>query len=200
MTHGETQDVARSPACRRMKTNLREPYTPPKVPNRPVESPPPPPPRITREEKVNPGEKELHSVARSKVKTNPRTRSTPRKIKAVMTHEETQGVARSPSCCSKSRSTPERTRRPRSPEGRPKPRCPPQVPNGEIAQYKEPSSRAGTRTSRSRKTSARLGQAQAGHRAQAALKPNSHHSHSPLSRSAKDRGTMARVDHCIRLQ
>ena len=46
------KDVARSPACRRMNTNLREPYTPPKVP---MKSPPPPPPRGTREEKVNPG-------------------------------------------------------------------------------------------------------------------------------------------------
>ena len=68
MTHEETQDVARSPACRRMKRNLREQYTPPKVPNWPVESPPSPPPSVTREGKVNPGEKELHSVACSKVK------------------------------------------------------------------------------------------------------------------------------------
>ena len=105
MTHGETQDVARSPACRRMKTNLKEPYTPPRVPSRPVESPPPPPPRTAGEENVKPGEKELHSVARSKVKTNPWTRSKPRKIKDVMTHEETQGVADSPSVVRKSRST-----------------------------------------------------------------------------------------------
>ena len=56
-----------------------------------------------------------------------------------------------------------------------------------------PSSRAGTQTSRSRKTLAGPGQTQAGQRAQAAPKPNSHRSHSPLSRSAKDRGTLACV-------
>ena len=82
-----------------LNLNLKEPYTPPRVPSRPFESPPPPPPRTAGEEKVKPGEKELHSVARSKVKTNPRTRSTPRKIKEVMTHEETQKAAVSPSCC-----------------------------------------------------------------------------------------------------
>ena len=38
-------------------------------------------------------------MARNKVKTNPQTRSNPRKVKDVMTHGETQGVARSPSCC-----------------------------------------------------------------------------------------------------
>jgi len=98
MTHGETQEVARSSACRRMKTNLKDPYTHPRELSRPVESPPPPPPKTAGEEKVNPKEKELHTVARSKVKTNPRTRSTPRKIKDVMTHGETQRAAVAPSC------------------------------------------------------------------------------------------------------
>ena len=60
-------------------------------------------------------------------------------------------------------------------------------PHGEIAWSKEPNSRASTRTSRSRKASAGPGQAKAN------MKSYSHHSRSPLSRSAKDRGTMARV-------
>ena len=46
----------------------------------------------------DPKEKELYSVARNKVVTNPRTRSTPRKVKDVMTHGETQNVARSTLC------------------------------------------------------------------------------------------------------
>ena len=122
MTHGETQDAAWSPACRRMKTNLREQYTPPKVPNWPAESPPPPSPIVTREEMVNPGENELHSVAHSKVKTNPRTRSTPRKIKDVRTHEETQSVARSPCCCSRMKvNLRESHTGPQSPDGQPRP-------------------------------------------------------------------------------
>ena len=62
------------------------------------DSPPPPPPPVVREEKVNPKKNELHSVARNKVVTNPRTRSNPRKIKDVMTYGETQNVARSLSC------------------------------------------------------------------------------------------------------
>ena len=61
------------------------------------DSPPPPPPPVAREEKVNPKEKELRSVARNKVVTNPRTRSTPWKVQDVMTHGETQNMARSPS-------------------------------------------------------------------------------------------------------
>ena len=152
MTYGETQEVARSPACRRMKTNLKEPYTPPRVPSRPEESPPPPPPRIAREEKVKPGEKELHSVARSKVKTNPRTRSTPRKIKDVMIHEETQGVANSPSCCEKIKVN-QKLSGPRSPVKQPEPSCLPPDTGEESRRSAESSSRASTRTSRPGKTS-----------------------------------------------
>ena len=81
---------------------------------------------------MNPGEKELHSVARSKVKTNSRTRSIPRKIKAVMTHEETQGVAGSPSCCSKAKVNQNRTG-PQSLERQPEPCCLPRNPDREIA-------------------------------------------------------------------
>ena len=51
------------------------------------DSPPPLPAPMLREDKVNPKEKELHSVARNKVVTNPR--SIPRKVKDVMTHGET---------------------------------------------------------------------------------------------------------------
>ena len=181
MTHGETQDVARSSACRRMKTNLKEPYPSPQVPDQAVESPPPPPSRVTREERVNPREKELHSVARSKVKTNLRTRSTPRKIKAVMTHEETQGVAGSPSCCEKVKVN-QKHIGPRSPVRQPEPRCLPPNPDGESSRSAESNSRAGTRTSRPRKASS--GPA----RTHANTKSYSHHSRSPLSRSAKDRG------------
>ena len=53
---------------------------------------------IRPEEKVIPKEKELHSIARNKVVTNPRTRSTPRKVKDVMTQGQTQNVAWSPLC------------------------------------------------------------------------------------------------------
>ena len=56
---------------------------PSRVPNQPVVSPPPPPPRVTREEKVNPGEKELHSVARSKVKPNPQVTLPPEGLRKI---------------------------------------------------------------------------------------------------------------------
>ena len=62
------------------------------------DSPPPPPAPVVGEEKANPKEKELHSVAHNKVVTNPRAKSIPRKVKDVMTHRETQDVARSPAC------------------------------------------------------------------------------------------------------
>jgi len=61
------------------------------------DSPPPPLPTITQEEKVQPKDIGLHAVACSKVVTNPRTWSTSRKVKEVMTQGETQEVARSPS-------------------------------------------------------------------------------------------------------
>ena len=62
------------------------------------DSPSPPLPIITREEKVQPKDKGLHAVARSIEVTNPRTRSTSKKVKEVMTQGDTLGVARSPSC------------------------------------------------------------------------------------------------------
>ena len=62
------------------------------------DSPSPPPPIITQEEMVQLKDKGLHAVARSKVITNPWTRSMLKKVKEVMTQGETQGVARSPSC------------------------------------------------------------------------------------------------------
>ena len=182
MAHEETQDVARSSACRRMKTNLKDPYTPPRGPSRPVESPPPPPPRTAGEEKGKTGEKELHSVARSKVKTNPRTRSTPRKVKEVMTHEETQKAAVSPSCCERVKVN-QKLSRPRSPVKQTDPSCLPPNTGEESRQSAESSSRASTRRSRQGKTSA--GPAQT-------IAPT-HCSRSPLSRAAKDRGTIARI-------
>ena len=112
-------------------------------------------------------------MARSKVNTNSRTRSTPRKIKALMTHEETQGVAGSPLCCWKVKVDLRESHGPQSPEGRSKPCCSQRNPDGEMARAEEPSSRASTRTSRSRKASPGPGQAQA------SLKSTSHRSRTP---------------------
>ena len=182
MANGETQEVARSSACRRMKTNLKDPYTHPREPSRPVESPPPPPPRITGEEKGKTGEKELHSVARSKVKTNPRTRSTPRKIKEVMTHGETQKAAVAPSCCERVKVN-QKLSRPQSPVKQTNTRDLPPNTGGEIHKSAEAGSRAGTRRSRQGKSST-------GPARTVAPSPRSR---SPLSRTAKDRGMAARI-------
>ena len=145
------------------------------------DSPSPPPTPAVREERVNPKEKELHTVARSKVKTNPRTRSTPRKIKDVMTHGETQRAAVAPSCCERVKVN-QKLSRPQSPVKTNTRDLPPNT-GGEIHKSAEASSRAGTRRSRQGKSS--TGPART-------IAP-SPRSRSPLSRTAKDRGMAARI-------
>ena len=137
-------------------------------------------------------------MAHNKVVTNPRTRFTPRKVKDLMTHEETQGVARSPSCCRRLKVNLRESRlESKSPVAQPRPHHSPQI-TGKPQTHSErdpanPSSRAGTRTSRSRKTTTNQGPAQAEQRLQDTTKQSSHRSRSLLNRSAKDGGTMARI-------
>ena len=75
-------------------------------------------------------------MARSKVKTNPRTRSTPRKIKEVMTHGETQEAAVAPSCCERVKVN-QKLSRPQSPVKQTNTRDLPPNTGGEIRKSSE---------------------------------------------------------------
>ena len=98
-----------------------------------------------------------------------------------MTHEETQKVAGSPSCCERVKVN-QKLSRPRSPVKQPDPSCLPPNTGEESRQSAEADSRASTRRSRPGKTSS----------GPARTTAPTHRSRSPLSRAAKDRGSIAR--------
>ena len=97
-----------------------------------------------------------------------------------MTHEDTQKVASSPSCCERVKVN-QKLSRPRSPVKQPDPSCLPPNTGEESRRSSESGSRASTRTSRPGKTSSGPVRTTA----------PTHRSRSPLSRAAKDRGTIA---------
>ena len=151
----------------------------------------PPPPNITQEEKVQPKDKGLHAVARSKVLTNQRTRSTSKKVKEVMTQGDTQGVTRSLSCKRvkanlKCYAAPLPTNGVKARTGDPSTNQQPALSNraNERASWPRRTNEGSTLTSLERKTVIQ---------SRKTMIQRPHRSQSTLSRAAKDRGTMARV-------
>ena len=80
----ETQNVVRSPSCRRMKNNLKEPYIAPEAPYRPSDQPRPPP--LSKETTPQTGETPTnHSPA-------PSSRANERASRSRRTNDGAAGV------------------------------------------------------------------------------------------------------------